>query len=54
MVSMNIESAYELRSKFFEFIGYCFQTLARPFGFPRVRGMTLVPYNEESYFWSRN
>lgn len=52
MIFVNKEYLFELRGKFFEFVGLCYQTLAKPFGFPKIKGMPLIQL-QDTYWWTR-
>ncbi len=49
---LNKEDLLELRGRYFQFVSQCFQTFAKPFGFPNLRGMQLLP-PDEKYWWIR-
>ena len=49
---LNKEDLLELRGRYFQFVSQCFQTFAKPFGFPNIRGMQLLP-PDEKYWWVR-
>ena len=48
MLNINREYLLQLRGQYFEFVSFCFQLLARLFGFPEVPGMPLLP-PQDSY-----
>jgi hypothetical protein len=52
MIKINKEDLLELRGKYFEFVSHSFQTLAKPFGFPNIRGMQLIA-PDDNYWWIR-
>ena len=52
MIKINKEDLLELRGKYFQFVRHCYQTVAKSLGFPEIRGMQILP-PEENYWWVR-
>lgn len=52
MVNINREYLIELRGKYFEFVSFCYQILAKLFGFPNIPGMSLAP-PQDKYWWTQ-